>query len=82
VARRFGLATEHLEAYLAEHRLRREDLEAADFNRDSARLDIEVAPEGISRIELARTLFEEIRAAQSTAAAPAEPLSADDVWSG
>lgn len=82
VARRFGLGTEGLEAYLEEHRLRRADLESADFNRSSARLDIQVAPEGISRTELARTFFKEIRAAQSAAAFSPEPLSADDAWSG
>jgi hypothetical protein len=78
VARRFGLDTERLQAYLEEHRIRREDLESADFNSSAALLDIQVAPEGISRTELARTLFEEIRAAQSAEALPVEPLPADD----
>jgi hypothetical protein len=81
VARRFGLGPEQLEAYLDDHRLRREDLEAADFSRASARLDIQVAPEGISRTELARTFFKEIRAAQAALEAAPDLLPADAIWS-
>ena len=36
------------------------DYHPARFDLESARLDIEVAPAGISRVELARTLFEEL----------------------
>ena len=61
VARRFGLSTGDLRDYLLQHQLRREDLAAADFNLASARLDIQVAPEGISRTELARTFFTELQ---------------------
>jgi hypothetical protein len=60
VAERFGLSDEDLEAYLGEHRLCADDLESADFDLEGARIDIKVAPEGISRTELARTLFEEL----------------------
>ena len=61
VARRFGLSTGDLRDYLLQHQLRLEDLAAADFNLASARLDIQVAPEGISRTELARTFFTELQ---------------------
>jgi hypothetical protein len=62
VSRRFGLSPGDLRDYLCEHRLRSEDLAAADFNLSSAQLDIQVAPEGISRTELARTVFAELQA--------------------
>jgi hypothetical protein len=61
VARRFSLSCEELDAYLCEHAIDAESLRAAGFERESARLDMQVAPEGISRTELARTLFEELR---------------------
>ena len=61
VARRFELSVDELECYLREQGLSSEQLAAAGFDVDSARLDIEVAPEGISRVELARTMFEEVR---------------------
>ncbi len=59
VARRFGSTPEDLQDYLRANRLLREDLRAAKFDLASAQLDIQVAPEGISRTELARTLFTE-----------------------
>lgn len=61
VASRFGLEPAELAAYLERHRLRERDLRAVNFDLQSARLDIQVAPEGISRTELARTLFAEIK---------------------
>jgi hypothetical protein len=61
VARRFALSGEEVEAFLAEHGLDPDSLERAGFDVESARLDIQVAPEGISRVELARTLFEDLR---------------------
>lgn len=61
VARRFGLEPAELDAYLEAQQLRADDLERVDFDLESARLDIRVAPEGISRAELARTMFEELR---------------------
>jgi hypothetical protein len=62
VARRFRLSPGDLRDYLVQNRLRKEDLVAAEFNLASARLDIQVAPEGISRTELARTFFAELQA--------------------
>ncbi len=60
VARRFGLDRDGLASYLTKQRLRRDDLERAQFDLESARLDMRVAPDGISRIELARTLWKEL----------------------
>jgi hypothetical protein len=71
VAARFGLAREALDAYLREHELRAEDLRRARFDLESARLDIRVAPAGISRLELARTYWQELRAPGRAPRAPA-----------
>jgi hypothetical protein len=71
VAARFGIAREALDAYLCEHELRAEDLRRARFDLESARLDIRVAPAGISRLELARTLWQELRALGRAPHAPA-----------
>jgi hypothetical protein len=57
----FSLSRDEFHAFLEEHALDRESLSRAGFDAESARLDIQVAPEGISRVELARTLFEELR---------------------
>jgi hypothetical protein len=66
VARRFSLSLEELDLFLREHALERDSLSRAGFDAESARLDIEVAPEGISRLELARTLFEELPKPEET----------------
>jgi hypothetical protein len=63
VARRFGLTRDALDAFLAEHRLRAEDLRRARFDLEGARRDMRVAPAGISRVELARPIFGELRRA-------------------
>lgn len=60
VARRFELTEDELESYLRQHELTADDLRASNFDLDAARLDIQVAPEGISRVELARTMFAEV----------------------
>ncbi len=77
VARRFQLSLEQLEAYLREHRIARDDLEAAGFDLEGARLDMQVAPPGISRVELARTLFGELRGSSDRLGKAAHPS-----WSG
>jgi hypothetical protein len=64
VAKRFGVSEEELLAYLDEHDLGADCLEQSDFDLESARLDIKVAPEGVSRMELARTLLQEYEAAR------------------
>ncbi len=63
VARRFDLTRDELEGYLEQHRLSAEQIEHAGFDLESARLDIRVAPEGVSRLELARTLYTDLRTA-------------------
>lgn len=64
VARRFQMSDQDLSDYLDEHGLTTGDLCDGSFDLEGARLDIKVAPEGISRVELARTLYEEFRAEQ------------------
>ena len=60
VASRFDLSEEELRDYLDSHQLTPEHLTAAGFDVEGALYDIEVAPDGISRLELARTLYEEL----------------------
>lgn len=60
VAREFGMNAEELETFLADHQLTQEDLFERKFDFDAARYDIQVAPEGISRLELARSIYEEL----------------------
>ena len=64
VAKRFDVAEDELLAYLEEHDLSHDCVHESDFDLESARLDIQVAPDGVSRLELARTLFEEYSAAR------------------
>lgn len=61
VARRFSLSRDEFHAFLEEHALDPGSLSRAGFDAESARLDIRVAPAGISRVELARTIFDELR---------------------
>jgi hypothetical protein len=58
-ARRYGMKPEEIQQLLAEHQLDRESLANSDFDLEGARLDIRVAPEGISRVEIAREHFQE-----------------------
>ena len=61
VARHFGMTPEELDAYLEQHRLTVGHLKESDFDIRGAREDIRVAPSGISRVELARTMYAEVR---------------------
>ncbi len=61
VRRRFGLEEAEFDAYLQAHQLTETELGRACFDVESARFDIKVAPEGISKLEIARCLFEEFR---------------------
>ena len=63
VARRFDLTPEELDRFLDEHRLNAHEIEHAGFDLESACLDIRVAPEGVSRLELARTLYTDLQIA-------------------
>ena len=59
VRRRFGLSDTEFKDYLETQGLTGEDLRRSGLDLESARFDIEVAPPGVSRTELARTLFSE-----------------------
>ncbi len=59
IGRRFSLSEAEFKDYLESQALTKEDLRRAGFDLESARFDIEVAPPGISRTELGRTLFSE-----------------------
>jgi len=58
-ARRFGLAPEEVKQLLTQYGLDPESLARSKFDLEGARLDIRVAPEGISRLEIARDHFAE-----------------------
>ncbi len=63
VAKRFGTNAGVIKQLLAEFDMDPETIVHSSFDIASAQVDIMVAPEGISRTELARQLFEEFRAA-------------------
>jgi len=65
VAERFGLSDGELAAYLEAHGLDESAVRGSGFDLAGACLDIEVAPEGISRVELARALYREFVAART-----------------
>ncbi len=57
VRRRFELGDVEFKEFIESNGLTGEDLRCASFDLESARLDIKVAPPGVSRVELARTLY-------------------------
>lgn len=59
VARRFSLPADEVIALLKKHRLDDHSMRQSRFDLKSARLDIRMAPEGISRTETAREFFQE-----------------------
>jgi hypothetical protein len=61
VARRFGTNAAALRQTLAAYGMDAEDLVHGGFDLASAQIDIMVAPEGISRRELARPLYDEFK---------------------
>jgi hypothetical protein len=65
VCRRFNLSEDDLDSYLEAKQLTEEHLQGVGFDIESARFDIKVAPEGISRVELARTLFAEFQVSRN-----------------
>lgn len=60
VAKRIGRSPNELRGQLQEYRMDAESLKEAGYDISLAKLDIQVAPEGIDRRELARGLFEEL----------------------
>lgn len=63
VARRFGTNAAALRQTLAAYGMDAEDLVHSGFDLASAQIDIMVAPQGISRRELARPLYDEFKSA-------------------
>jgi hypothetical protein len=61
VARRFGINAAELRQVLASFGMAADDIVHSGFDLPSAQVDIMVAPEGISRRELARPLYDEFR---------------------
>ncbi len=59
VARRYSMAPKEVRALMQEHQLDEETIRGTSFDLQGAQLDIRVCPEGISRTETARELFEE-----------------------
>ena len=64
-SRAFGRDLEDLDRFLADHQLTEEDLSDRKFDFAGARYDINVAPAGIIRVELARSIYEELLQAES-----------------
>jgi len=67
VARRFGTNAAELRQILTEYGMAADDIVHSGFDLPGAQVDIMVAPEGISRRELARPLYDEFRAAPKKA---------------
>ncbi|MFH1131946.1 MAG: hypothetical protein V1754_11465 [Pseudomonadota bacterium] len=63
VARRYNMTPEEVEKMLTEFELDENSVKKSSFDIVSAQLDIRLAPQGISRTETARGLFEEYQEA-------------------
>ena len=58
VARRFGMKPNEVIELLKEHKLDTETLKAIRYDLEGAKMDMRLAPEGISRTESARELYD------------------------
>ena len=58
-ARRYGISHDEVRALLTEHKLDPETMGQTKFDLEGAKLDVRLAPEGISRIEIARDQYAE-----------------------
>jgi len=56
-ARRYKIKPDEVKTLLAEYRLDRETVDQCDYDLEGAKLDVKLAPEGISRIEIAREQY-------------------------
>lgn len=65
IARRFALESKQLRELLLEYQLDEESLRKLDFDLEGAKMDVRVAPPGISRKAIARDFFEELLAARA-----------------
>jgi transposase-like protein len=63
VARRFGVDAGVIRQVLQEHGMDAETVMNTDFDLAMAQIDIQVAPEGVDRVELAKTIYKEFRGA-------------------
>ncbi len=63
VARRFGVESAEIRQALQANGMDPETMLDIDFDLTMAQIDIQVAPEGVDRVELAKGIFEEFRAA-------------------
>lgn len=87
IARRFGIDDEGLRSAIQQYRMEPDRVRAAKFDMEMAKIDVEVVPPGIDRVELARTIFQDFLDAGCGVGpvpvwkAPAEPnlRLADDV---
>jgi hypothetical protein len=59
VARRFSMSPKEIKELLGEHGIDEESMRNSDFDLAGAQLDIRLAPEGISRTEAARDLWQD-----------------------
>jgi hypothetical protein len=64
VARRFGTNAGVIRQLLADFRMDPDVVVHSDFDMADAQVDVMMAPEGISRMELAREIFARFRAAR------------------
>lgn len=62
-ARRFGISADEVKNLLKEYAIDHDSIANTDFDLEGARLDVKLAPEGISRTEIARDHFETYLAA-------------------
>ncbi len=58
-ARRYGISHDDVRKLLGEHRLDPDTVKGSSFDLEGAKLDVRLAPEGMSRIEIARDQFNE-----------------------
>ena len=61
ISRRFGTSPAQINDALIEYEMDAETVMNTDFDMALAQLDIKVAPKGISKIELAKNLYDEFR---------------------
>jgi len=61
-ARRYGMPPEEIKTLLTEYEIDPDTISKTEFDLEGAQLDIRLAPEGISRTEIAREHFESYRA--------------------
>ncbi len=66
VARRYGMSCDELRKRLAELGLDDSSVRKVRFDLEGAQMDIRVAPEGISRTEIARDLYQDYLAARES----------------